>query len=209
MFGRVKKMALVKAAQAGCFPVVRQLVQDEREDIETRNSSGLTLLQIAIINGHNKVANWLIEEGADINSEDLHGWTPLHDALLWERDDIAAMLLHRGADVTAATMQGSLDSESSLLGGLPVEVAADRSPLLPVIRRKMEMMDRGLCSDRNHSYKELDSEFDFDLYKILYNYVHVCSVYTFSCVSPVFVRRSVGAHTTIKRCLFTESSRCP
>lgn len=210
MFGRVKKMALVKAAQAGCFPVVRQLVQDEREDIETRNSSGLTLLQIAIINGHNKVANWLIEEGADINSEDLHGWTPLHDALLWERDDIAAMLLHRGADVTAATMQGSLDSESSLLGGLPVEVAADRSPLLPVIRRKMEMMDRGLCSDRNHSYKELDSEFDFDLYKILYNYVLItfmCAVFIRSLVFPLSLSGGQLEPTQPSRGVFSRRAR--
>ena len=158
MIGRVKTMALVKAAQVGCLPVVRQLIQVEREDIDTRNSSGLTLLQIAIINGHDKVASWLIEEGADVNSEDLHGWTPLHDALLWERDEIAAMLLQRGADVNVATMQGSLDAEGSLLGGLPAELAADKSPLLPIIRQRMEMMDRGLCNDSNLSCMELKSE---------------------------------------------------
>lgn len=156
MVGRAKRMALVKAAQAGCLTVIRQLVQVEREDIETRNSGGLTLLQIAIIYGHIKVANWLIEEGANINSEDRHGWTPLHDALLWERDDIASMLLQRGANVTASTQQGVCDEDCSLLGGLPVEVAADNSPLLPVIKQKMNGY---LSRDRDPSFKKLSREF--------------------------------------------------
>lgn len=156
MTGRVKKMALVKAAQAGCLPVICQLVQVEREDIETRNSGGLTLLQIAIIKGHNKVANWLIEKGANINSEDRYGWTPLHDALLWERDEIASLLLRRGADVTASTLQGEGGVDGSLLGGLPVEVAAENSPLLPVIKHKMNgWLDR----DWDPSFNELSREF--------------------------------------------------
>lgn len=156
MIGRAKKMALVKAAQAGCLPVIRHLVQVEREDIETRNSGGLSLLQIAIISGHIKVANWLIEEGANVNSEDCHGWTPLHDALLWERDEIALMLLQRGADVTATTLQGQCDVEGLLFGGLPVEVAADNSPLLPIIKQKMA---GGSCKDRDLSCKGPSREF--------------------------------------------------
>ena len=100
---KAKEMALIKAVQAGCLSVVQHLVIVEKMDINTRNSEGLNLLQIAICKGHNELTKWLINEGIIVDTADTRGWSALHDAVLYDLLDVAMLLLEKGADPTASS----------------------------------------------------------------------------------------------------------
>ena len=139
-------MALVKAVQAGCFPVVSHLITVENMDINVKNSDGLNLLQIAICKGHEKLAKWLIDSGVSVNSTDKYGWSSLHDAVLCDQVELAMLLLDRGADPTFTTC----DDE------LAIDLADYESPM----HRKLR--DRTLKSLTSFSMEDILGECAFN-----------------------------------------------
>ena len=56
---------------------------------------GSTALYIACFNGHDRVANLLLESGADVESGNLRGWRPLHIVSARGHTRLAANLVFR------------------------------------------------------------------------------------------------------------------
>ena len=80
---------------------------DQGADVNTRNQSGHTPLNVAlnVLNRNENpdldVVALLLDEGADIETRDNDGWTPLHSALVWsENPDFVELLLDKGADAS-------------------------------------------------------------------------------------------------------------
>ena len=58
-------------------------------------------LQIAIIEGHEKIVKTLISKGAKINRKDSRGYYPIHRAVRRNQKEIVEILLKNGADIEA------------------------------------------------------------------------------------------------------------
>lgn len=84
--------ALMFAARAGNLDSARLLL-DARGNVNYISSTSGNALMVAIVNGHEPVARFLLENGADPNVSDEWGFTPLHWAL---RDGITAIGMPRG-----------------------------------------------------------------------------------------------------------------
>lgn len=95
---------------------------------------GMTALHWLTVEGHNSVAQWLIQEvGADVNAHDSkYGQTALHYAATKDRGRISEMLMQMGADpaardsagwtaLHAAARSGAADAAAALLRVLPAE----------------------------------------------------------------------------------------
>ena len=108
-----KNELLMVAVRRGELTTVRRLVDRSGADVSTVNRSGLSCLQLAIVGGHVKLAEYLIQKGANTHSIDNHGWTALHDAAQMDMKGLVRKLLSKGCGITATTD----------LGELPIDVA--------------------------------------------------------------------------------------
>ena len=120
-----KSEQLMEAVRRGELTAVRRLVDKGSADVCTVNTYGLSCLQLAIIGGHTKLAEFIIQRGANIHSIDSHGWTALHDAAQMDMKGLVRKLVSKGCNVTAATD----------LGELPIDVAGSVD------------MERTLCAE--------------------------------------------------------------
>ena len=66
-------------------------------DINRQSYNGLTLLHLACMYGHEKIARYLIEMGACVNTCDTSGMTSLHLASLADYEPITVLLEEHGA----------------------------------------------------------------------------------------------------------------
>ena len=103
----------------GELPTVRRLLDRHKADIRTKNSNGLTVLQIALLNGHTKLSEYLIQKGVDIYSSDKEGFTALHDAALVEDVTLVRKLISKGLSPLLTTNMGELVID--VAGSLPLE----------------------------------------------------------------------------------------
>lgn len=108
-----KNEQLMEAVRRGELTAVRRLVDKSGADVCTVNQYGLSCLQLAIVGGHTKLAEFIIQKGANIHSIDAQGWTALHDAAQMDMKVLVRKLLCKGCNVTATTD----------LGELPIDVA--------------------------------------------------------------------------------------
>ena len=111
--GISKNEQLMEAVRRGELTAVRRLVDKSGADVCTVNQYGLSCLQLAIIGGHTKLAEFIIQKGANIHSIDAQGWTALHDAAQMDMQGLVRKLVSKGCSVTSTTD----------LGELPIDVA--------------------------------------------------------------------------------------
>ncbi|GFS17838.1 protein phosphatase 1 regulatory subunit 27-like [Elysia marginata] len=80
-------------------------------DLNGLDTSGLTPLHNAVLEGNLGAVELLVQHGADINKQDADTWTPLHAACANGEADIARFLLSRGArkDIKTADGERPLD----------------------------------------------------------------------------------------------------
>lgn len=108
-----KNEQLMEAVRRGELTAVRRLVDKSTADVCTVNHYGLSCLQLAIIGGHKKLAEFIIQKGANIHSIDAQGWTALHDAAQMDMKELVRKLVCKGCNLMATTD----------LGELPIDVA--------------------------------------------------------------------------------------
>lgn len=111
--GISKNEQLMEAVRRGELTTVRRLVDKSNGDVCTVNHYGLSCLQLAIIGGHKKLAEFIVQKGANIHSIDAQGWTALHDAAQMDMKELVRKLVYKGCNLMAATD----------LGELPIDVA--------------------------------------------------------------------------------------
>lgn len=104
----IKNELLHGAVVKGELPTVRRLLDRHRADINTKNSNGLSMLQLALLNGHTKLSEYLIQKGVDIHSSDEEGFTALHDAALVEDTTLIRKLISKGLSPMLTTNMGEL-----------------------------------------------------------------------------------------------------
>ena len=101
----VGNKALGVASREGQLEVVQLLIGTVEEiDVNAQSIDGKTPLIHAIKNGHERIAQWLINmEGIDINAADVNGRTPLMHAIENGYDQIALWLIGQDTiDINAA-----------------------------------------------------------------------------------------------------------
>ena len=103
-----KNELLMEAVWRGELTNVRRLVDRGGADVSTVNQRGLSCLQLAIVGGHVKLAEYLVQKGANIFSIDSQGWTALHDAAQMDMRALVKKLISKGCKLTATTDQGEL-----------------------------------------------------------------------------------------------------
>lgn len=104
----MKNELLHGAVVRGELPTVRRLLDRHRADIKYRNSKGLSCLQLAILNGHTKLGEFLIQKGVDIHMADPEGYTALHDAAVMENTLLVRKLISKGLSPLLTTANGEL-----------------------------------------------------------------------------------------------------
>ncbi|XP_020619015.1 acyl-CoA-binding domain-containing protein 6-like [Orbicella faveolata] len=77
-----------------------------RENINSKDEQGLTLLHWACDRGHENVVTHLIKNKAGVNTQDADGQTPLHYAATCDFLSIVKELLQSGADCSIADNDG-------------------------------------------------------------------------------------------------------
>lgn len=90
---------LILAAREGYADTVASLLQ-YRPKLGWRNLAGDSALMLAVLKGHEKVVDLLLEAGAPLEHD---GWAPLHYAAFEGRLAILDKLLARGAKIDALT----------------------------------------------------------------------------------------------------------
>ncbi len=95
-------------------------------DINSRDSDGTPLLNVACRAGKLDAVKWLIELGADINasSED-RGYTAVMDAVWKGNKDIAQFLISKGADLNTISKEGQ--------SNLVLAVGGDKTELVKLL----------------------------------------------------------------------------
>ncbi|BFZ11558.1 hypothetical protein BsWGS_14597 [Bradybaena similaris] len=75
-------------------------------DINGLDSTGLTPIHNAVLEGNLAAVKLLVQHGADVNRKDADTWTPLHAACANGEADIARYLLSKGANRDLKTNDG-------------------------------------------------------------------------------------------------------
>ena len=94
--------SICTASKNGKINVLRSLL-DQGSDVDERNESRETALDVASHFGKFEAAKLLIERGADVNPRDVKGWTPLHTASRYGHLLIVRLLLDHNANLDART----------------------------------------------------------------------------------------------------------
>ncbi|KID77395.1 uncharacterized protein G6M90_00g097810 [Metarhizium brunneum] len=74
--------------------------------LQFKDKDGLSLLALAVPNGHRKAVEYLLELGSNVNVTDAKGRTPLMEAALWSHPKIVELLLEAGADGSLKDRRG-------------------------------------------------------------------------------------------------------
>lgn len=92
---------IVEAAENGNLKAVQYYAKVKPKSINLENEEGYSPLQIACLNSHDDVAEFLIKNGADVNHSHKKGDTALHFAALGGSLPIVELLLASGAKLDA------------------------------------------------------------------------------------------------------------
>lgn len=104
----LKNELLLSAVVRGELPTARRLLDRHGADVNSENNSKMSTLQLAIVNRHSKLAEYLIQKGVDIHKVDSNGWSALHDAALLDNFVIVRKLISKGLSPMLTTNQGEL-----------------------------------------------------------------------------------------------------
>jgi len=111
------RFEIIDAVIVGDLASVKAQLASDRGLAKAADVEGKSVLYLAILEGHNDIAEHLITQGADVNGANPDGQTPLMMAAAWDRLPIVDQLIAAGATVAAKTLRS---------GACPLHFAADR-----------------------------------------------------------------------------------
>lgn len=98
---------LLLAAEKGRLLELVQLLHEDKNLVDYRDSDGYTPLHRASYGGFKDCAKYLVKSGSDIESKTNDDWTPLHCAVRWNNVTVVEYLVSLGADVNAKSSGGN------------------------------------------------------------------------------------------------------
>lgn len=115
-FGKAHEIHI--AAEKGHLSRIKELLSKDPELLNFRDGSGRTPLHWACREGHERVVEYLINEGADVNMRDQYGRTPLvHACREGGNAEIAKLLISHGADINVKDNEGDTPLDFAVLRG--------------------------------------------------------------------------------------------
>ena len=108
---------------------------DRNELIDVKKDDGYTALHLACLNGHKKVASYLIENNANLEAKDNRGQTVLHSAVHQGQAAIIELIVSTNKDQNIINKE-DVDGETPLHlalsreGAPPVEATIETSPVI-------------------------------------------------------------------------------
>ncbi len=97
-------VTLADAAEIGCLEKVRQILN--KSGLDSKDGRASPALGVAIQNGHDSVAELLLENGAPASPVTKDEWSPFHLAASHHRVGILRRLIKAGIDVEAKDEKG-------------------------------------------------------------------------------------------------------
>ena len=99
---------MLQSSVTGDIGFIQSLLALDPNVLQSKNSHGLSTLQLSIINRHFRLAEYLVHAGIDVTLTDNFGWTALHDASLYSSTTLVVLLLQYGCNVLARTCKGEM-----------------------------------------------------------------------------------------------------
>ncbi|MEQ9404637.1 MAG: ankyrin repeat domain-containing protein [Cyclobacteriaceae bacterium] len=114
-----QELDIFEAASLGEDTTVYQLLETDKNLLNSFSTDGFTILGLATFFGHLSLVEILIQKGADpnISANNQFRVTPLHSACAISNYEIADILLKHGADVNARQMSGVTPLHSAAHNG--------------------------------------------------------------------------------------------
>jgi len=100
-FGNDRMTPLMWAAARGHYDLVKDLVEEHKANVCSKDKFKRTPLIVAIMNGHMQIASYLLQHGAEWQFPDSSNNTPLHYAAGYGWRQGIEMLIKAGADINA------------------------------------------------------------------------------------------------------------
>lgn len=94
----ISAQEIFDAVKEGNLTKVKELIENNNEVLNARNTNQSTPLHIAVSVSNIEIAKYLIEKGADLNSTNAYQWTPLFFA---KNGEMAKLLIDSGANVNS------------------------------------------------------------------------------------------------------------
>jgi hypothetical protein len=97
---RASDLVMAAACRGDCQALKKLLARSPNAHAlrRTQTDDEISLLGLAVPNGHRAVVEYLLDEGSNPNVADHKGRTPLMEAALWGYPSLVDLLLQRGAD---------------------------------------------------------------------------------------------------------------
>ena len=99
--------------------VAQVLVEWPKTDVNILNAKDESVLMLAALKGHERIAETLVKRGADVNKT---GWAPLHYAASAGNVPIIAMLIENSAYIDAESPNGTTPLMMAAMYGTPEAV---------------------------------------------------------------------------------------
>ncbi len=99
--GEIGNTPLIKAVKNNKVDKVKQILKENKININAQNTHGETALAIAARWGRLPIIKLLLQAGAQVNTAEETGITPLQSAVMAGHIKIAQLLLDNGADINA------------------------------------------------------------------------------------------------------------
>ena len=89
------------------LPHLKELFSKRKPDVNFQAPNGWTALLIAVANGQEKTAKYLLQKAADPSISTKHGASPLHFASKYGKPSLCKLLIDYQADINQADIDGS------------------------------------------------------------------------------------------------------
>jgi ankyrin repeat protein len=86
------------SAEQGDIKTIEDLLRHEPGLVNLQNDAGWTALTFAVANGHNDLAEVLLQHGADPNIAENDGWTPIMFAAFQDNEPLVATIMQGGGN---------------------------------------------------------------------------------------------------------------